>query len=152
MLTPMNISAVSAICQWKYPRPYDVYNYMTFEEAVISDSPLLKAENKDNYLCFWKDETLTAYINIYKKDDRVFLGIGVAPDLCGKGLGKAYLKQGIEKAKILYPDSELWVQVRSWNIRAIKCYESCGFKEKYKETEEDRFFNKAEFVFMGLEG
>ena len=151
-ILPMNLSAVKTICSWKYPEPYDVYNYMSFDEAVKNNSPLLKDENKDNYLCFWKDETLSAYININKKDDKAFIGIGLAPNLCGKGLGKMYLKQGIDKANFLYPDREIWVQVRSWNIRAIKCYESCGFKEKYKETVQDRLLNEVEFVFMCLEG
>ncbi len=151
MVTSMNITAVKAICSWQYPEPYDIYNYMPFDEGVKSNSPLLKEENKDNYICFWEEETLTAYINIYKRDNEVFLGIGLSPDYCGRGLGKAYLRQGIEKAKSSYPDSEIWVQVRSWNIRAIKCYEACGFKEKYKKSIKDRFGNDEEFIFMWLE-
>ena len=151
MSTTMNLSAVKAICSWEYPEPYEVYNYMSYVKAVRNNSPLLKEENKDNYLCFWEDDTLTAYINIYLKDSNVFIGIGLAPDYCGKGLGKTYLKQGIETAKNRYPDREMWVQVRSWNKRAIKCYESCGFKEKYKEIIKDRFGNYEEFLFMMLE-
>ena len=92
MITSMNLSCVKEICSWKYPEPYDVYNYISFDEAIRSNSPLLKAENKDNYLCFWEDEILTAYINISKKDDKTFLGIGLAPDFCDKGFGKIYLK------------------------------------------------------------
>ena len=148
MITAINISAVKAICSWKYPEPYDVYNYMSFDEAVKTNSPLLKGENKDNYICFWEGEILTAYINIYKKNEMIFLGIGLSPDYCGKGLGKTYLNQGIETAKTRYPGKEIWVQVRSWNTKAIKCYESCGFAEKYKEIIKDRFGNDEEFVFM----
>lgn len=151
MIASMSLSAVKAICLWKYPEPYDVYNYMSFDEAVRNNSALLKEESKDNYLCFWKNNTLTSYINIYLKDGKVFIGIALSPDNCGKGLGKTYLKKGIETAKSRYPDSEIWVQVRSWNKRAIKCYESCGFKEKYKENVKDRFGNDDEFVFMRLE-
>ena len=150
MITSMNLSAVKAICSWEYHEPYDVYNYMSFDEAVRNNSPLLKEESKDNYLCFWENNTLTAYINIYLNDSNVFIGIGLAPNYCGKGLGKAYLKQGIETAKKRHPDREIWVQVRSWNKRAIKCYESCGFKENYKEIIKDRFGNNEEFVFMRL--
>ena len=151
MITSMNLSAVKAICSWHYPAPYDIYDYMSFDEAVNNSSPLLQEENRDNYICFWENETLTAYINIYHKDRKVFIGIGLSPDCCGKGLGKTYLKQGVEAVKIRYPGREIWVQVRSWNVRAIRCYESCGFKEKYKETIKDRFGNDTEFVFMILE-
>lgn len=152
MITPMNISAVEEICSWQYTEPYDVYNYMSFKEALTNNSPLLRAENKDNYICFWENETLTAYISIYQKNDRVFIGIALSPDYCGKGLGKAYLKQGIETAKSRHPGNDIWVQVRSWNIRAIKCYESCGFTEKYKEIIKDRFGKDVEFAYMKLEG
>lgn len=148
MLTSMNLSAVKAICSWQYEPPYDVYNYMSFDEAVKNDSPLLKRENKDNYICFWKNDTLIAYLNIYKSEDKIFLGIGISPDFCSKSLGKVYLKKGIEVACERYLNSDIWVQVRSWNIRAIKCYESCGFKEKYREVIKDRFGNDVEFVFM----
>lgn len=151
MITSINPSAVKAICSWQYPEPYDIYNYMSFDEAVRNNSPLLKAENKDNYICFWENETLTAYISFYRKDSKIFLGIGLAPHLCGKGLGRFYLKQGTQAAESRYPDREIWVQVRSWNKRAIKCYESCGFTEKYKEIIKDRFGNDEEFIFMSLE-
>ncbi len=151
MITSMNLSAVKAICSWEYPDPYDVYNYMSFDEAVKNNSPLLNDKYKDNYLCFWKKQILTAYINVYQKDGKVFIGIGLYPAFCGMGLGKTYLKQGIETAKSRYPDSEIWVEVRSWNIRAMKCYENCGFKEQCKEIVKDRFGNNEEFVFMKLE-
>ena len=144
----MNIIAAKSICLWQYPKPYDIYNYMSFDDAVKKDSPLLKEEYKNNYLCFFENDTLTAYINIYKKDCKIFIGIGVAPDYCGKGLGKTYLKKGIAEAESRYPESEIWVEVRSWNERAIKCYEKCGFKKQYKKTIKDRFGRDEEFIFM----
>ena len=123
MISSMNTAAVKEICSWQYPSPYDVYNYMSFDEAAKSNSPLLKSENKNNYICFWEDGTLTAYINIYKKNEMVFLGIGLSPDFCGKGYGKTYLKCGLETVSKRYPNSKILIQVRSWNVRAIKCYE-----------------------------
>ena len=151
MITSMNLIAVKEICSWQYEPPYDVYNYFSFDEAVKNNSPLLKEENRDNYICFWENETLIAYLHIYRIDDRIFFGIGICPAMCSKGLGKNYLKKGIEVASELYPDSEIWVQVRSWNIRAIKCYKSCGFKEKYREAKKDRFGKNEEFIFMSME-
>ena len=151
MITSMNINAVKTICLWKYPEPYNIYNYMSFEEAIKNNSPLLNDKNSNNYVCFWENETLTAYISIIRKDNRIFLGIGVSPDYCGNGLGKIYLKQGVEIAEKRYPDSEIWIQVRVWNERAIKCYEKCNFKKQYKKTVIDRFGNEEEFIFMRKE-
>ena len=142
----MSESAVKDICSWRYLPPYNVYN-CEYDETSRS---LLKEENRKNYLCFWGNNTLNAYINIYSKNDMLFLGIGLSPEKCGKGLGKAYLLQGISEAKKRYPNKKIWVQVRSWNQRAIKCYESCGFKEQYIATARDRYDKDEEFVFMCL--
>ena len=79
------------------------------------------------------------------------VGIGLSPEKCGKGLGKNFLKKGIDEANKRYPDKPLWVQVRSWNQRAIRCYTSCGFTERYKETIKDKNNDYTEFVFMCLE-
>ena len=73
--------------------------------------------------------TLVGYTNITKKPNGdLFLGIGLAPKYCGKGLGSAILENSIEDAKNRYPGSKITLQVRSWNERARKCYEKAGFK------------------------
>ena len=140
-------AAVKDICSWKYPPPYNVYNC---EYDEVSGS-MLEEEKCKNYLCFWENDTLNAYINIYCKNDKFFLGIGLSPEKCGKKLGKVYLLQGISEAKKRYPNKTIWVQVRSWNQRAIKCYKSCGFKKQYKDIEKDRHGKDEEFVFMCLQ-
>ena len=56
MITSMNLSAVKAICSWHYPAPYDIYDYMSFDEAVNNSSPLLQEENRDNYICFFAND------------------------------------------------------------------------------------------------
>ena len=144
----MNEAAAKQICSWKYKAPYHIYNYMPYEDALKSKAAVVDSEKADNYLCFWDSNTLVAYINIFLNMEKVFLGIGIAPELCGKSLGKVYLRQGICEALKRYPDRELWVQVRSWNKRAISCYKTCGFAEKYRKSVGDRFGKNEEFVFM----
>lgn len=151
MITNMTPEAVKEICSWNYPPPYDAYNYMSFNEAIKNKSPLLNEASADNYLCFWDNGVLVAYLGIFQKGESVFLGIGLAPDYCSKGLGKEYLNYGINIAKTRFPNKEIWVQVRSWNIRAIRCYENCGFKEQYRKNTKDRLGNDGEFIFMCLE-
>lgn len=147
----MSAEAAKQICSWKYAPPYNVYDYMNYEEAVKKQSAILRSENENNYLCFWNNETLVAYTSIILKDDKVCVGIGIAPQFCGMGLGNVYLNQTVIEIKKKYPLKEIWVQVRSWNKRAIKCYKKCGFKESYKKTINDRFGNYEDFVFMCLE-
>ncbi len=147
----MNPEAAKQICDWKYETPYSVYDNITYEEAVKRQAAITQTENADNYLCFWNDKTLVAYTSIILKEEKVYIGIGVAPQFCGQGSGNVYLNKTVIEAQKRYPDKEIWVQVRSWNERAIKCYLKSGFVEKYREIISDRFNQKTEFVFLRYE-
>lgn len=151
IIESMNSEAAKQICTWQYESPYSIYNYMTYEEALEKQAMITRVENADNYLCFWNNEKLVAYTSILLKDENVFIGIGIAPQLCGQGLGNFCLNKAIIEAQKRYPDKQIWVQVRSWNERAIKCYRKNGFVEKYREIISDRFNQKTEFVFMRYE-
>lgn len=84
----MTAEAAKQICSWRYEPPYDVYDYLTYETALNEQAAITKTENAHNYLCFWNDVTLVAYTSIILKDDRVYIGVGIAPQFCGKGFGK----------------------------------------------------------------
>lgn len=148
----MNPEAAKQVCSWKYEPLYSAYNYMTYEEAIENQAAIIKTENANSYLCFWNDKMLVAYTSIIPKDERVFIGIGMAPQFCGQGLGNVYLNKTVLEAQKRYPDKEIWVLVRSWNERAIKCYCKCGFVEKYRDIISDRFNQNTEFIFMRYEG
>lgn len=150
-IKPMNVEAAKQICSWRYEPPYDVYDYLSYEAALNEQVAITKTENADNNLCFWNDMTLVAYTSIISKDEKLYIGIGVAPQFCGQALGKIYLNQTIIECKRRCPDKEIWVQVRSWNERAINCYLQSGFVEKYRDTITDRFNKTADFIFMKYE-
>lgn len=150
-IKPMNVEATKQICSWRYEPPYDVYDYLSYEAALDEQAAITKTENADNYLCFWNDVTLVAYTSIIPKGENLYIGIGVAPQFCDQGMGEIYLSHTIIECKRRYPDKEIWVQVRSWNERAIKCYLKCGFVEKYRDTIIDRFNKTTEFIFMKFE-
>ena len=149
-ITEMNEAAVKQICSWKYEYPYSVYNYLSYEEALMTGARITQNKYSDDYLCFWNEsEILIGYVSLIKKADRLYLGIGLAPDYCSKGLGKTILLQSIEKARQKFGDeTEIWVQVRAWNERAIQCYISCGFKKQYLSSMPDQSGESVKFCFM----
>ena len=150
LITNMTDAAARQICSWKYEYPYSVYNYLPYDEAVRTGARITKSECKDDYLCFWNEgDILIGYVSLIKRSEKLFLGIGLAPEYCSKGLGKKILFQSIEKAKQRYgDDTEIWIQVRSWNERAIKCYTSCGFEAIYNDNIPDKSGNIEKFCFM----
>ena len=43
------------------------------------------------------------------------------------GYGTRILLESYELSKQLYPEKPLYLEVRTWNKRAIKCYQKAGF-------------------------
>ncbi len=137
------------IISWKYEGIYSEYNMHSYEKLKERGSSITKPQNKKNYLCYFKNEELIAYTNVTKKENgELFLGIGLAPKYCGKGLGNEILMHSIKEAKTIYPGTKITLQVRSWNKRAIRCYQKAGFKYLKTETIKDHNGNQTEFVFM----
>lgn len=57
------------------------------------------------------------------------MSLALNPSLCGKGLGNELMNAIKNQSKIKYPDIiKIVLEVRSFNRRAIKCYQKNGFK------------------------
>lgn len=62
----------------------------------------------------------------------VEIGLGLRPDLTGKGLGRTFLEAGSEYAVTRFGATELALAVAAFNRRAITVYERAGFQEDYR--------------------
>ncbi len=145
----MTLDFAKQIAEWVYTDEYAVYNMPSFTEMVNKNYSLVNPERAKDFLCFALNNELVGYVKINKKPNNIiFLGIGLKPNLTGKGLGKKVLTAGIEQALFSYPNVKLMLEVRSWNARAIKCYTAVGFKEVETKTVTDHLGNQAEFVIM----
>lgn len=149
VITNMNDKILKNIIAWRYEGDYSEYNMDSYEELKSRGASILKPEKRKNYLCYFDNGELIGYTNVTKKENGdLFLGIGLSPKFCGKGLGEEILRNSISEAKKIYPNSKISLQVRSWNKRAIKCYEKVGFNFIKKEVIEDHNRIQTEFVFM----
>lgn len=145
----MNDDILKEIVKWKYEGEYEEYNLETYENLVARKSSITLPEKSKNYLCYFDNKRLIGYTNLVEKENGdLFLGVGLAPEYCGKGIGKELLLDTINKAKEKYISRKIVLQVRSWNKRAVKCYENIGFKVTKVETKVDYKQNEIEYVFM----
>lgn len=136
------------ICTWKYEGEYSVYNFSDWEEVVKSGWSLsVKEERESEFIGICKDNELYAYGRIHIENGICILGVGLKPSLCGQGYGKNIMKVLIEESKLRYPDVKIALEVRAFNQRAIKCYESIGFEIKYKHIR-SMDTGEAEFYYM----
>jgi [ribosomal protein S18]-alanine N-acetyltransferase len=136
---PLDEVAARTIIAWRYPPPYDVYDV-----AVSPDQrDLLEAE-----VAFYTDAR-NAYFGMYALDasggeeleafccfghdarvpggdysaDALDLGLGVRPDLTGRGRGRVYAGAVIEHAVETFRPAQLRATIAAFNTRALRVWE-----------------------------
>ncbi|MBS7029814.1 GNAT family N-acetyltransferase [Eisenbergiella massiliensis] len=55
------------------------------------------------------------------------MGIGIRTDLCSKGYGSRVVRLAVQESRHLYGAKAVYLDVREWNHRAVKCYALAGF-------------------------
>lgn len=116
------------ICSWRYEGEYAVYNLPPYEVMKEIQIAFMNPERERDYMAYYHNDILVGYTNIREKETDVFVGIGVKPDMCGRGYGQLILKEVHRISKELYPNKPLYLEVRTWNERAICCYQKSGFE------------------------
>ncbi len=113
------------ITEWKYEREYSVYNAEPYEEQKKKGFGFANPQN--HFYSFYDEKKLIGFINLYEEETEVFFGIGVKPEECGKGYGSQMTETACKISRRLFPGKPLYLEVRTWNQRAVRCYEKAGF-------------------------
>ena len=113
------------ITEWKYEGEYSVYNAEPYEEQKKKGFGFANPQN--HFYSFYDEKKLIGFINLYEEKTEVFFGIGVKPEECGKGYGSQMTETACKISWRLFPGKPLYLEVRTWNQRAVRCYEKAGF-------------------------
>ncbi len=139
------------ITTWRYEEEYEIYNLPSWDEIINKQISLCKKEKRKNFIGYLNEEkNLIGFVNLVDEGDSVFLGIGVKPEYCGVGIGKQIIKMALDECSKRYENKPIILEVRSWNKRAIKCYESQGFKI-VKIKKQETYAGFGEFFVMKYE-
>jgi len=111
--------SLDQVMQWHYEPPYDFYD----PAADPFDHP-----ERLSYVC-GADGRVDAFWEFTVDGDVVEIGIGLRPDLVGRGLGEAHLRAQLEYARGQWQPQTFRLYVATWNERAIRVYERLGFRE-----------------------
>jgi ribosomal-protein-alanine N-acetyltransferase len=126
-LEPMDDAAAQAIATWRYPPPYDFYDADADPEDLAE--LLDPAARADAYLAARDaDGGLVGFFCIKPDGDAVEIGLGLRPDLIGRGLGAAFLAAGLAHARQRHAPRRFRLFVAAFNHRAIRVYERAGFR------------------------
>jgi ribosomal-protein-alanine N-acetyltransferase len=124
---PLRQEDAEAIAEWHYPEPYSFYDWTADPDDLHE---LLDAALRGDAYWAVRDEAneLVGYFDFKPKDEQtVEIGLGLRPDLTGRGLGGSFLAAGLEFARTRFAPARFVLSVATFNDRAIKVYERAGF-------------------------
>lgn len=122
------IHALEIANEWKYDNIYSFYDMTAdvedYEEFIDED-----LRNQNDHYEVLENNKLFGFFCVIQENASIEIGLGMRPDICGRGKGKQFVKQIIDFIERNYEFDKLIMNVASFNQRAIKAYRSCGFKD-----------------------
>jgi len=148
-ITAMTEENANAIAQWTYDDIYSLYNNTGDNIDGYMDGTHFACTNLNGelvgYFCFGEEARIPTEENDVYDEGFLDIGLGMRPDLCGKGYGVSFLSKGLEFAQELYKTTQFRLTVVTFNERAIKAYTKAGF---LVEREVTHLNTKGKFIIM----
>ena len=113
---------------WKYPPPYDFYD-MTADPEDYQEF-VTPALWPDFFLQVRRGGRLFGFLSgdLSEEGRAVEIGLGMRPDLTGRGLGLMFMRRNLDWIREAHPSAEIRLSVASFNERGIKVYRRSGFR------------------------
>ena len=135
---PVDDAALDELATWRYEPPYDFY-----------DGDLEPPNNPERYAVAREaDGAIAGFYYFEPKGDVLEYGLGLRPDLTGRGLGLEFFRAGLELGRERHSPRLIRLYVAAFNTRAIAVYERAGFRETGRHMRSFEKFGEVEFVQM----
>jgi len=134
------------ISMWEYEAPYDFYNAPADEHDLAE--LLDPTQRAGQYFSVHAAEELIGFFQLKSDGDAVVVGLGLRPDLTGRGLGQSFLEAGLAFAREQFAPRSFRLSVAMFNERAITVYERAGFVASRRFSHET---NGGLFPFVEME-
>jgi len=128
----MTLKYAMEILNWKYPAPYQLYNQEANEEEIgeLLTNNYQAILTLEGYLIGFYCTGTSAQVPIGHKFDAykdacLDIGLGMKPELTGKGFGTTFLTFIFSEIA----EGNLRLTVATFNKRAVRLYEQFGFKQ-----------------------
>jgi [ribosomal protein S18]-alanine N-acetyltransferase len=125
-IQPMSQREALVVAAWHYEPPYSFYDWTADADDLAE---LLGKETREGkyFSAIGADGELVGWFAFSCEGDCVEFGLGLRPDLTGRGLGLAYLEAGLAFAGQRFTPRRFRLSVAAFNERAIRVYERAGF-------------------------
>jgi len=140
----------AAISAWRYPPPYDFYDPGADEDDL---NELLDPVRREAEYSTAVDAAgdIIGFAQLTRDGDSVEIGLGLRPDLTGRGLGGDFVEAVVRLARERHAPRLITLAVAEFNRRAITVYERAGFVavRRYRHHTNGRDWD---FLAMELRG
>ncbi len=137
IFTPMDEVNAHTIQSWNYEAPYNIYNWTAEDditEMLDRRSPHFAVRDEYGELMGFFSYGSSALVwdsgepHLFSENNTITIGLGMRPDLTGKGLGLAFVNAGLDFARKQFKPDYFRLFVLIFNQRAIRVYEHAGFQ------------------------
>ena len=126
IIGPLRWRDAFAISRWHYPDPYTIYDMNMFVPMCIEQVLALFGTHLF-YHALDEHGELIGFFSLVQRDGDVEIGVGLRPDLTGRGMGLDFVQAGIEYARNTFHPAHFRLDVAEFNQRAMRVYERAGF-------------------------
>jgi [ribosomal protein S18]-alanine N-acetyltransferase len=130
--------ALAAIAGWEYEPPYDFYDGR--HESVRNPERYFAALDGDG--------SLVGFYYYEFADGVLTYGLGMRPDLTGRGRGLEFVRAGLEFGRVHFHAERIVLAVAAFNERASRVYERAGFVVTGRHVRTLPEFGDVDFVDM----
>jgi len=154
---PMEEADARAILAWRYEGLYTIYNWDDEDdpaEMLDRRSPHYAVKDGRGELVGFFAYGSSAQVwssgepHLYSENNTITIGLGMRPDLTGKGLGLAFTQAGLDFARENFKPDFFRLYVLTFNERAIRVYERAGFERAGIFTRLSAEYGNHDFVEM----
>ncbi len=160
-VTPMDEKDAREIQDWRYDGPYAIYNMddagdESIAEMLDTRSPYFAVRDEDSALIGFFAYGSTAEVEgdgeplLYGEERVLAIGLGLRPDLTGKGNGLEFVLACLAFAREMYDPSAFRLFAMVFNERAMRVYERAGF-QRTRVVRVRNIYGEREFVEMWRE-
>ena len=136
-IVPLSEEHARSIADWRYEFPYEWYDTAADPRRV---ELFANPARREGLRAVIDDEgELIGFFNFVREGDEVRVGLGIRPDLTGRGLGAQFIQAGLGYASEEWRPRRFRLWVAWWNERALRAYRRAGFREARRDEGRHRF-------------
>ena len=125
---PLRLRDSHSLAMWRYEGAYAFYDFgRVIIRVTALLQPLLGYLGAGYYAVEHAPGDVVGVFSFHKQGSTVTIGLGMRPDLTGRGGGLDFVRAGLAFGRQRYKPAVFRLTVATFNRRAIRVYERAGF-------------------------